>query len=105
MNDLNSYQIAARETAQYNPERALEYLATGLAAEAGEVCGKIAKTFRGDKPLDNSQVLDELGDVLWFISQLATELDSTLEQVATQNLAKLKDRQQRGVIKGDCDKR
>lgn len=105
MNDLNNYQVAARQTAQYNPDRALEYLSTGLAAEAGEVCGKIAKTFRGDKPLDTAAVLDELGDVLWFISQLTTELNSTLEYVAATNIAKLADRSRRGVIKGDGDKR
>ena len=103
--DFNSYQRAAHSTAVYPDATALAYLSSGLAAEAGEVCGKIAKTFRKDKPLDVDSVVDEIGDVLWFLSELCTHLDVALDDAADRNLAKLLDRKNRGVLKGDGDKR
>ena len=47
----------------------------------------------------------ELGDVLWYLTQICTELDLTLEEVAEANLVKLFDRLERGKIKGDGDNR
>lgn len=103
--DFTQYQCTASTTAVYPQDKAIEYLSTGLAAEAGEVCGKIAKSFRGDKGLDREAVISELGDVLWFISELSTQLGVSLEDVAKGNAKKLFDRQQRGALKGDGDNR
>jgi NTP pyrophosphatase (non-canonical NTP hydrolase) len=47
----------------------------------------------------------ELGDVLWYVAQLATELELELEQIARQNLEKLLSRQRRGVLSGSGDER
>ena len=47
----------------------------------------------------------ELGDVLWYVAQLSTELDLSLEQVASANLSKLKSRSQRGTLQGEGDHR
>ena len=47
----------------------------------------------------------ELGDVLWYLAQLATELDLDLDEVAELNLEKLLSRQRRGVLHGAGDDR
>ena len=47
----------------------------------------------------------ELGDVLWYVSQLATELNLSLDEIAEANLAKLASRVARDVIAGSGDRR
>lgn len=105
------YQKAATKTAVYPrlPDHNWVYPALGLANEAGEVNGKLKKVIR-----DHGGVIDdvrrheiskELGDVLWYIAQLATELDIDLDEVATANITKLASRQERGVLGGDGDNR
>ncbi len=85
------------------------YPTMGLANEAGEVAGKIKKIFRdkgGTISADDRGALKkELGDVLWYLTQICTELDLTLEEVAEYNVEKLASRLERGVITGDGDDR
>lgn len=102
--DFDSYQELARRFACYNDPL---YPFLGLAEEAGEVCGKIAKHLRGDKGavLDKEPVIKELGDVLWMVSQCCEELDISMSIVASENLEKLTKRQMEGKIKGDGDDR
>jgi NTP pyrophosphatase (non-canonical NTP hydrolase) len=47
----------------------------------------------------------ELGDVLWYVAQLASELELELDDVASENLQKLFSRQRRGVLSGSGDNR
>lgn len=103
--NLDQYQDAAAKTAIYPDETALAYLATGLAGEAGEVAGKIAKFFRGDGMLDEDAVIKELGDVLWFVSELSRAMEVPLSTVAHVNIRKLQKRQAEGLLKGDGDNR
>lgn len=51
------------------------------------------------------QIVDELGDVLWYCATLAAELNVSLSEVSIRNIQKLEDRNQRGVIQGSGDKR
>ena len=102
---LNEYQHAAYKTAIFREESALPYLSLGLAAEAGEVADKVAKYYRGDKSLDNEQLMHEVGDVLWFVAVLADHFNYSLEQVAAMNLEKLQSRKERGTLKGSGDNR
>lgn len=87
----------------------LVYPTLGLLNEAGEVAGKIKKIFRdrgGEITDDDRAALKaELGDVLWYFTQICTNLGLTLEEVAEANLDKLFSRQARGVIGGDGDQR
>ena len=107
---FEEYQKQSRKTAQY-PKigENFVYPVLGLTGEAGEVAEKIKKLFRnrnGDLSLEYKlEIAKELGDVLWYLSQIATELDLSLEEVAQLNLEKLFDRQKRGVIKSEGDNR
>lgn len=107
--NFNEYQAETSKTAKYPPEHALVYLALGLASEAGEVAGKLKKIIRDNGfkigPDQKSQLSSELGDVLWYIAQLALELDIPLGAVASSNVEKLRDRSERNVISGSGDNR
>ncbi|MGI9027984.1 MAG: nucleoside triphosphate pyrophosphohydrolase family protein [Candidatus Saccharimonadales bacterium] len=80
----------------------------GLVGESGEVAEKYKKIIRDSREVsqdDRRELLKELGDVLWYIATLAHYLDSDFDSVATNNLAKLADRQARNVIKAKGDNR
>ena len=108
--NLSDYQRLSRATATYPPiGHAVIYPTLGLTNEAGEVAGKVKKIFR-DKSgeisdADREALAAELGDVLWYLAQVATELDLSLDDIAQHNLDKLASRQARGVLGGDGDKR
>ena len=101
---MNDYQKAAASTAIYKQEHAVIYPALGLAAEAGEVANKVKKIMR-DGHFDRKAIADELGDCLWYIAALCRDLNTDMEDLANNNIKKLKDRQERGVLQGSGDKR
>ena len=108
--DFNDYQTKSRKTAGYPAiGHPVIYPTLGLLNEAGEVAGKIKKVFRDKNGEISAETRDalkaELGDVLWYMAQVATELDLTLDDIAEYNIAKLYDRLERGKIKGDGDNR
>lgn len=105
---LNEYQEKTAKTAVYPQDSALEYLALGLVNEAGEVAGKIKKYLRGDGVCFGElreQIEAESGDVLWYLAQLNDLMGVPLFDVAQSNLDKLNDRQKRGKLTGNGDKR
>lgn len=107
---FEEYQTQSRKTALYpDKDRNFVYPTLGLAGEAGEVAEKIKKVLRdgGGVMSDEkkTEIEKELGDVLWYVSQIATELGLSLDRVATVNIEKLLSRLDRGVIKGDGDDR
>ncbi len=81
----------------------------GLTGEAGEVAEKLKKIIRDKNSLvseeDKVELAKELGDVLWYIAVFAHDLGVPLDQIAQQNLDKLKSRQARGVLGGQGDNR
>lgn len=107
---FSEYQAASRTTALY-PDlgKNFVYPTLGLVGEAGEVAEKIKKVIRDkDGVIDEETRIElrkELGDVLWYLSQLAAELGLELDQVAVTNIEKLKSRQQRNQLHGDGDNR
>jgi NTP pyrophosphatase (non-canonical NTP hydrolase) len=107
--ELSEYQELSRRTAEYPRTAWLSYPALGLAGEAGEVAEHAKKAIRDDggevSDERRSAMAKELGDVLWYVAQLASELGLELEEVAQQNLAKLLSRQRRGVLSGSGDER
>ena len=108
--DLNAYQDAARQTALYPDAGSnLIYPTLGLNGEAGEVADKVKKVIRDRaRHFDEearAEIALELGDVLWYVAQLASELGYELDAVADLNLKKLRDRSARGRLKGSGDYR
>lgn len=117
---LCEYQAAASETAVYPDSGkqtliAQTYCGLKLSGEAGEVGEKMAKLLYRLDPLGLTNLTreqyarevlkKELGDVLWYVAQLCTELNLSLEDVANANLDKLANRAARGVLKGSGDDR
>ena len=108
--DLNAYQHGARQTARYPDVGANPiYPTLGLCGEAGEVADKVKKVLRDQNGCFSDAVkqslLLELGDVLWYVAQLASELGFELDHVAEANLEKLASRAARNVISGSGDHR
>jgi NTP pyrophosphatase (non-canonical NTP hydrolase) len=110
---LDEYQSAARRTAQYPDEVRLLYPVLKLTGEAGEVSEKLGKLMRDESWLPGQELTTaqrealakELGDVLWYIANVAADLGLTLEEIGAGNIAKLADRQARGKIQGSGDDR
>jgi len=108
--DFNDYQRRAGDTAVYPAiGHNIIYPTLGLLSEAGEIANVVKKIFRDHGGEIDEGVKDkialELGDALWYIARIAAELDIPLEQVASRNLDKLRDRQSRGAIHGYGDYR
>jgi len=107
---FEEYQKESRRTAKYpNLGDNFIYPTLGLSGEAGEVAEKIKKIIRGDNGMVNDahreELMKELGDVLWYVAQVATELGIGLDEVAQRNLTKLQSRLERGVLGGSGDNR
>jgi NTP pyrophosphatase (non-canonical NTP hydrolase) len=107
---LNDYQKAAISTAIFKEEHKYVYPALKLAGEAGEVAEKVGKVLRdknGDftNPDTRADLIQELGDVLWYVAALADSLGCSLEGVARINIEKLASRKNRNVIHGSGDNR
>lgn len=108
--DFCTYQSQSRRTwGLVHTDHPIVYPTLGLVNEAGEVAGKVKKIFRDKEGAisneDRESLKYELGDVLWYLTQICTELDLTLEEVAAANIAKLSARLERGTIRGEGDKR
>lgn len=110
--ELKHYQNQSRRTAIYpgqNTQAGLLYVTLGLCGESGEIAENIKKMLRDDGGILTDErkenLTKELGDVQWYISQIATELGISLETVATRNLAKLRKRQRENTLHGSGDDR
>jgi len=108
--DFKEYQEKSRKTALY-PDLGnnFVYPTLGLSGEAGEVAEKIKKVIR-DKggvidDLTREEIKKELGDVLWYLAQIASELKLSLNDVAEFNIEKLYSRLERNKIHGEGDNR
>lgn len=109
---LNDYQTSASSLAIYPGQgdlMGIMYCTLKLTGEAGEVSEKIGKVLRDKNGVidDETRLLlvKELGDVMWYIANLAKELGWDLADVANTNLEKLNSRRERGVLQGSGDNR
>lgn len=108
---LNDYQTEASKTADYEGLNVdpIVFLGLALSGETGEITEKIKKALRNDGGVfttdTKNSIMHELGDVLWYVSQMSKHLGFSLEEVANYNLKKLESRYERGVIKSEGDER
>lgn len=105
--DTKLYQDLTNTTNTYPEGKMLDCLVHGLVSEAGEVSGVLKKHYRGDYDFLEARIKmrKEIGDVLWYVSELCTHLFFTMDEVMDENIQKLRDRYNRGVIKGSGDDR
>lgn len=108
---FDEYQKQALTTAIMNPDPLMNKTiwAMGVAGEAGEVIEKWKKivAYKEGKisDEDSAELAKELGDVVWYIAVLAESLGLSLDEIMERNVAKLKDRKSRQVLKGAGDNR
>lgn len=108
--DFREYQQLARKTAIYpSLGHNFVYPTLGLAGEAGEVVEVIKKFIRDNEgnitPEIRSRLSGELGDLLWYIANLAVEVDISLDDIASSNILKLTSRANRGKLHGSGEDR
>lgn len=68
----------------------------GLCGEAGEVIDLVKKHLAQGHPLDRDRMIGELGDVAWYLAELATVLDVPMEEILLRNIEKLRARYPEG---------
>ena len=125
MSTFDNYQLETRATAIYEDavwstlakstqEQLASYLSLvypcgKLCGEAGELNEQIMKALRDDHGVLTEErfeaIRKELGDVLWYVAQIAVQLGVSLSDIAQENLEKLQSRQDRGVLGGSGDDR
>ena len=110
--DFNEYQKLAARTATFENKEAwypLMYVALGVAGESGELIEKLKKVMRNDDGVISEEkregMKQEIGDILWYLSQFARLIDVSFQDVAQANIDKTWDRAQRGVLKSEGDNR
>lgn len=118
---IKEYQERAMGTCTSSSNN-FAYMSYGLMEEVGEFFGKVAKAVRKEKAMvDYNRLVTErkeamtdeeiealrkeLGDIQWFVAGIASVMGWNLEEIASENLAKLADRAKRNVIVGEGDNR
>jgi NTP pyrophosphatase (non-canonical NTP hydrolase) len=92
--DLDAYQAAAARTVNpaLDDQQRLLDAAAGLAEEAGEALAHVRKHVMEGRTLDRDALTRELGDALWCLAIAARCIDVPLSEVASLNIAKLRER-------------
>jgi len=121
--EFKDYQKLASQTAIYLdkfkmiyerlPEPVMKYLGLSYTAnglgEVGEIQGKVKKILRDQAgnitDANREDLKKELGDVMWYVAAMCTELGLSMDDVAQANIDKLFDRKLRNKITGSGDNR
>ena len=91
------YQLKARRTqnAMLSPFARKMHALHGMASEVGEIHGIFQKQYQGHN-VDRDALIDEMGDLMWFVAELSDVIGITLEEVCERNIEKLKKRYPEG---------
>lgn len=98
---IQEYQAFA--TLGHKPGNGLVVHSLGIVGEVGEVIDCIKKGMRDEVPIDREHLKEELGDVLWYVCNLATDLHISMDDVIDTNIEKLKRRYSLETV-GNSDK-
>lgn len=82
-------------------QKNLMHMAAGISGEAGEVLDIVKKNFAYGKPLDHAHLIEELGDIVFYINGLLWMLDTSWDEVLTTNIRKLEARYPSGTFNAD----
>lgn len=88
--NIQEYQTFA--TLGHKPGNGLVVHSLGIIGEVGEVIDCIKKGLRDEAPFDTEHIKEELGDVLWYICNIATDLHIDMQEVIDMNVDKIKRR-------------
>ena len=100
--DFNEYQKLAMRTAIGKSEQNMILNGVmGLCGEAGECIDIVKKHMFQGHELDRQKLIDEASDCLWYLAEIASGLETSLEEIAYHNIEKLKKRYPDGF---DADK-
>ena len=108
--DFKEYQEKAKHTAIYPKlDPSWIYPLLGITGESGELSERLKKILRDENKNISKEELEllkkEIGDILWYISALSTELGLDLDDIAKENMEKLQSRKSRNQIHGHGDNR
>jgi len=94
-------------TARTDKVKYLWYYALGLTGESGELVEVLKKYYRDVKVNDldrwlseaeTAKIVDEAGDILWYLSRLLEKVGSSLDDAADGNIKKLRKRATAGTL-------
>ena len=90
--EINEYQKLALSTMNKKLSKKDQLIngVMGLCGESGEVIDIVKKHLAHDHPLDHAHLIEELGDVAWYLAETADALGISLEKVFVNNIEKLK---------------
>jgi NTP pyrophosphatase (non-canonical NTP hydrolase) len=88
------YSLFVMQVARHDvdPREGLVIGALGMSGEAGEVADLVKKHIFHDHELDRQHLIEEMGDVLWYIAYLASVLDVPMDDIIRTNIKKLEKR-------------
>lgn len=92
--NLKDYQKAAlrtmsSDTPMYDVSPILVHCAVGICTESGELLSSIKKSLFYGRDVDNENIKEEIGDLMWYIQNLCTERGWDLEEILSENIRKL----------------
>jgi NTP pyrophosphatase (non-canonical NTP hydrolase) len=94
--DFNQYQVAANRTAREQSQlEGLVHAGEGLCSETGEYVSEIKRMHQYGKALSpeiHSHLIEELGDILWYVALACTHLEVPMHAIARHNIMKLEKR-------------
>jgi NTP pyrophosphatase (non-canonical NTP hydrolase) len=108
--NFEEYSKLSKYTVKYpqaTEQDNLLYIGTSLAGEVGEVCNELKKVFRDSRgvvtPDAKEKIIDETGDVMWYLARLLETLEVPMDTVLAKNIQKLVDREEQGVLGSESD--
>ena len=95
---INEYQELAMTTLnpKLNKKEVLINSVMGLCGESGEAIDIVKKWMAQGHELDKEHLVNELGDIAWYLAEAATALEIPLEDILQSNIDKLKKRYPEG---------